>query len=80
MQVDNWQDIVMGLLAFVSGILGWLMREIWQAVKEQRKDLDDLRSHVADDYIKYDRMQDLLRPLMQGIEEVKQMLHRKVDK
>lgn len=68
------------LLGLISGLLGWLGRELWNAVQSLRKELSELQINIGRDYIRYDRMQDALRPLMEKLQRIEDALSRKQDK
>lgn len=72
--------IVTGLLGLVSGIIGWFSRELWAAVQELRKDIKELEVQLTRDYVRYDRLQDALRPIMETLEKIDSKLDHKVDK
>lgn len=68
------------LLGLFCGLLGWLGRELWQAVQQLRRDLSALEVRIGTDYVRYDRLQDALRPIMETLEEIRSALTHKVDK
>ena len=71
---------------FITGIglacslLGWLARELYQAVQTLREDMSKLEVQIGKDYVRYDRLQDSLKPIVDGIHEIKQALKDKMDK
>ena len=76
----EWQPWAIGALAGVCALLGWLAREMWSAVKSLRSDLDTLRVHLADKYPSYDRMGDLMKPILAQLDRIENTLRQKVDK
>lgn len=81
------QGAVTTLLSIASVVLGWLARELWEAVKSLRKDLSDLGGDLAAlevrmsrDYVSYDRLRDALEPVMTALGDIKQALRDKQDK
>jgi hypothetical protein len=72
--------IFTGLLGVGLAVLGWLARELWDAVKSLRKDLASLEVRITRDYVSYDRLEDVMRPVMEALSEIKQTLKEKVDK
>lgn len=68
------------LLGCVTAVMGWLGRQIWDAVTNLRKDLNELEVAIGREYIRYDRFQDLMRPVMQKLERIEDVLMHKVDK
>ena len=74
------EQAFLALLALGGGILGWFARELYTAVNRLREDMQKLEVKLSSEYIRYDRLQDALKPIMSGIEEIKQALSHKVDK
>jgi hypothetical protein len=68
------------LLGGVCGLLGWLGRELWSAVQKLRDDLAKLEVKLGSDYVRYDRLQDVMKPVMTKLERIEDALMHKVDK
>jgi len=68
------------LLGGVCGILGWFGRELWAAVQKLRSDLSALEVKIGSDYVRYDRLQDVMKPVMQKLDHIEDALTHKVDK
>jgi hypothetical protein len=68
------------MLGIGLAVLGWLARELWDAVKSLRKDLASLEVRITRDYVSYDRLQDAMRPVMDALHEIKNTLKEKADK
>lgn len=62
------------------GLLGWLGRQLWQAVDDMRKDLAALEVKISADYVRYDRLQDALAPLIKRLDDIAATLSNKADK
>jgi len=71
---------ILWLLSIVCAILGWFARQLWGAVQDLKKDMGSLRILISDEYIRYDRLQDALKPVMDSLQEIKQTLSGKADK
>jgi hypothetical protein len=69
-----------GLLGLVCTGLGWFARELWAAVQKLKDDLAQLQVRIGTDYIRYDRLQDAMKPIMDSLAEIKQALASKADK
>lgn len=76
----EWQPWAIFALATFCGVMGWLGREMWSAVKSLRSDLDTLRVHLAQEYPNYDRMGDVLKPILTQLDRIENALRQKVDK
>ena len=74
------EQLFLALLAVSSAGLGWFARELYSAVNRLRDDLQKLELKLSSDYIRYDRLQDALKPIMQSLDEIKTTLAHKVDK
>lgn len=74
------QQLVMAGLSVACTVLGWLARELWSAVQSLRRDLTALEVKLGNDYVRYDRLQDALRPIMDALDEIRSTLAHKADK
>jgi hypothetical protein len=72
--------LLIAALGAICAVLGWLGRELWSAVQALRRDLGALEVQLGRDYVRYDRLQDALRPVMDKLERIEDALARKVDK
>ena len=68
------------LIGATCGGLGWFANQLYHAIETLRKDLTDLEIQIGSDYVRYDRLQDMLKPIALGIEEIKESLKHKADK
>lgn len=74
------EQIFLSLLALASGVLGWLAREMFAAIKKLQEDMNHLEVNLGTNFIRYDRLQDMLRPLAEDLREIKAALQQKADK
>jgi hypothetical protein len=72
--------LLTGALGLVCALLGWLGRELWNAVQALRRDLSLLEVRIGTDYVRYDRLQDALQPVIRRLDEISAALSHKVDK
>lgn len=77
--MDFTQIALLGL-GFFCGVLGWFARELYAATQALRKDISALEVRIGTDYIRYDRLQDAMKPIMESLREIKQTLESKADK
>ena len=77
--VDYIQPILW-ILGIACSALGWFARQMWSAVQELKRDMNDMRLLISDDYVRYDRLKDAMRPVMESLQEIKQTLAGKADK
>lgn len=74
------EQIIMAVLGLSCTVLGWFARELYAATQNLRKDLSALEVRISSDFIRYDRLQDALKPIMDSLQEIKSTLHGKADK
>ena len=76
----NLEQAFMILLGITTGILGWFSRSLWDAVQKLKEDLGKLEIKIGTDYVRYDRLQDALKPVLEALSEIKHALNSKQDK
>lgn len=74
------EQVLMAMTSLACTVLGWFARELYTATQKLREDLSALEVRISRDYIRYDRLQDALKPIVEGIHEIKETLKGKVDK
>ena len=79
MQIDL-HTIFTVLLGLFCTLLGWLGNELWKAVQALRSDLAKLEVMITADYVRYDRLQDALKPVMEALADIRDRLDNKLDK
>ena len=67
------QFIINTVLPLICVAIGWFCKELWSAVQQLKDDLSDLRTHVADNYLRKD-------DFSSRWEEVLKAVHRIEDK
>lgn len=73
-------EIILAVVSIATGVLGWFARQMWDAVQALRVDLTELEIHIGSDYVRYDRLQDSLRPIMEALRDIQESLKTKADK
>ena len=68
------------MIGIACAVLGWFARELYNATQALRKDLSALEVKLTSDYVRYDRLQDAFKPVMDSLHEIKITLQQKVDK
>jgi len=48
----DWQTLINIGAGGLLTIGGWFARQLWDSVKELRKEMSDMRLHVSDVYVK----------------------------
>lgn len=78
--MNDYIQLALGLLGVCCSVLGWFARQMWGAVQDLKRDMSAIRLLISDDYVRYDRLQDALKPVMDSLQEIKQTLSGKADK
>jgi cell division protein FtsB len=73
-------QLALWALGLVCAVLGWFARELYAATQSLRKDLSTLEVQIGKDFVRYDRLQDAMKPIMDSLHEIKQTLAGKADK
>ena len=68
------------LIGLACAGTGWFANQLYQAVQKLKDELKLLEVRIGTDYVRYDRLQDAMKPILQSLEEIKQALGHKVDK
>ena len=74
------EQAFIAILGLACGVLGWFARELYNATQSLRKDLSALEVKLSADYVRYDRLQDAMKPIMESLHEIKSALRNKADK
>jgi hypothetical protein len=48
----DWQTVINIAAGSLLTVGGWFARQLWDSVKELRKEMSDMRLHVSDIYVK----------------------------
>lgn len=77
MELNMTQIFVVGL-GLVCSVLGWFARELYTSMQALRQSMSALEIRIGTDYVRYDRLQDALKPLIEGIKEIKDNIAHRV--
>jgi hypothetical protein len=78
--MDNYRDIVLLILSTGLLSIGWFARQVWAAVQDLKGDLNTLKVEIGTNYVRYDRLKDIMEPIMDALTDIKATLKGKVDK
>lgn len=74
----EWQTVINFVLGGVIGLIGWFAREIWDAIKELRKEIKQLDNKMHQDFVRRDDFRDAMqehkRDMQEGFKEVKDLI------
>ena len=77
--MDFTQIALLGL-GFFCGVLGWFARELYAATQALRKDISALEVRIGTDYVRYDRLQDALKPLVEQIKDLNEKVSQRIER
>jgi hypothetical protein len=83
----DWQTLINLGLGGVLAFIGWFAREIWDSVKELRKDIHRIEKGLPEIYVRRDDLKEVRQEMMVRFDKLENMmgqvfdrLHDKVDK
>jgi hypothetical protein len=83
----DWQTLINLGLGGVLAFIGWFAREIWDSVKELRKDIHQIEKGLPEIYVRRDDLREVRQEMMVRFDKLENMmgqvfdrLHDKVDK
>lgn len=74
------EQIFIILIGVACSVIGWFANQLFRAVEKLKDDLNELQVRIGSDFVRYDRLQDMLKPILTGIEEIKESIKHKADK
>jgi len=76
----SFEHIFLALLGLACSALGWFGRELYTAVTQLKNDLAKLEVKIGTDYVRYDRLQDAMKPVMERLDKIQDALSHKADR
>lgn len=76
----DYTDVGLFILGTGLTCLGWFARQVWSAVQELKGELNTLKVEIGTNYVRYDRLKDMMEPIMDALTEIKDTLKNKADK
>jgi hypothetical protein len=76
----EWQNIAIALLTIVSSVGGWILRTLWEAVADMKKDLHQLENNIRTDFMRRDDVREMLNEIKASLLRVEIKLDGKADK
>ena len=78
--MGDYQTILNWVLGVAMGVSGWFARQMWDAVKELKKDLSSLREELAKDYVPKAEFFPFAAEIRQMFQHISEKLDKKADK
>lgn len=65
----EWQTIINSALGLIIGIVGWFARELWDAIKELRKDIKSIEQGLPEHYVRKDDFKDAMKEIKEDMKD-----------
>jgi hypothetical protein len=62
--------------ATALGIGGWFARQLWDSVKELKREVSDMRLHVSDNYVKKSEVDGFRADMDRRFDRIEQLLDK----
>ena len=70
----DWQILInIGLGSFIA-VVGWFSREIWDSLKELRKDLHRIETNLPQVYVRRDELKEVRQEMMARFDKLESMM------
>ncbi len=76
----DWQIIINIGAGGLLTIGGWFARQLWDSVKELRKEMSDMRLHVSDQYVKKSEVDGFRADMDKRFDRIEQILNKLFDR
>lgn len=72
----DWQIIINIGAGGLLTIGGWFARQLWDSVKELRKEMSDMRLHVSDQYVKKSEVEGFRADMDKRFDRIEMLLDK----
>ena len=82
MSVSDWAgviSIVVAIAGLLGALVGWLLRQLWEAVHDLVKDVGELQKSLPGTYVRRDDMQKIEDRIAAEIRDVGHTLERHIE-
>lgn len=76
----DWQTLINIGAGGLLTIGGWFARQLWDSVKELRKEMSDMRLHVSDSYVKKSEVDSFRQDMDKRFDRIEMLLDRLFEK
>jgi low affinity Fe/Cu permease len=76
----DWQIIINIAAGATVGVGGWFARQLWDAVKELKRDISKLELHLAERYVKKSEIDSVRLEMDKRFDKLENMINRLLDK
>ncbi len=72
--VNTIMPVLIFILTLATGCIGWFAGQMWNRLKAIEDKHADYKLTVADNYVRHDRMQEIIKPMATSISDVQMMV------
>ncbi|CAB4146905.1 hypothetical protein UFOVP1614_19 [uncultured Caudovirales phage] len=76
----DWQNVINLGIGSIFAVGGWFCRQLWDSVKELKKDIGDLELHVSESYVKKSEVDTIKGEMDKRFDKLELMIARLYDK
>jgi hypothetical protein len=76
----DWQIIINIGAGGLLGIGGWFARQLWDAVKELKRDISKLELHISEKYVKKSDVETFKQDMDKRFDKLEYMMNKLIDK
>lgn len=76
----DYQTFINAVAGLALSVMGWFARQLWDAVKELKRDLSSLREEIAKDYVPKNDFRDFAQEIRGMFQRISDKLDDKADK
>jgi hypothetical protein len=76
----DWQNLINLIFGVALPIGGWFCRQLWDSVKELKREIADLRLHVSESYVKKSEIETLKIDMDKRFDRIEMLLDRLYEK
>ena len=76
----DWQILINIGLGVLIGFIGWFAREIWDSVKELRKDIHHIEKKLPEIYVRRDELREVRQELLARFDKLENMMSQFFDR
>ena len=70
----EWQTVINIALGSVLAAVGWFAREIWDSVKELRRDLHQIEKDLPEIYVRRDDLKDVRTEMAARFDKIENLI------
>jgi Tfp pilus assembly protein PilF len=78
--MDFVHIIVELILGMATTAMGWFAKQLWNKSEKNLELINNIKVDLGTNYVRYDRLHDAMKPIMDALAEIKDTLKTKADK